>query len=373
MGILRLALATIVLQAHCPDGIIPHFANSILAVQCFYLISGFYIQLIILEKYSIGENWKLDFYKSRLVRIFPVYYTFLLLTIILVGPGYIENASLLGGFIYIFNNAFIVGQDILRFFVFDQLNSEFIFRGTQGAGSTLTRLGQSWTLAIELTFYLVAPFLLLRSNFIIILILFLTILLRLVFGYYGYNNGSWLYGFFPSELGIFLLGSLGCRFYIEVLKNNNLIRISLAYCASLFNKEISDRQFIRVSLVFSSALIFCLLTFMTAGKNYIPEGAWGRGISGMPYHHGAVIFATALTLPFLFYFTKNLQADRFIGELSYPVYLGHILILEFVKRGIQAEFQVAYVMFITVLIAIPIVLWIERPLTNFRHRKFHRK
>ena len=373
MGILRLTLAAIVVQAHCPDGIIPIYVNSILAVQCFYVISGFYIQLIIFEKCSTGENWKLDFYKSRLVRIFPVYYTFLLLTIILVGPGYIENANLLGGSIYIFNNAFIVGQDILRFFEFDQFNSEFIFRGTQGGWSTLTRLGQSWTLAIELTFYLIAPWLLLRSNFIIILILFLTIALRLVFGYYGYNGGSWLYGFFPFELGIFLLGSLGCRFYIDVLKKQNFIRISLAYCSSLFNKEISDRQYIRFTLVFSSGLIFCLLTFMAVGEHYIPGGAWGSGMSGVPHNHGAVIFVTALTLPFLFYFTKNIQADRFIGELSYPVYLGHILILEFVKRGVQTELQVAYVMFITVLIAIPIVLWIERPLTNFRHRKFYRK
>lgn len=374
MGILRLTLAAIVLQDHCPDGIIPRLTNSVLAVQCFYVISGFYIQLIILEKYSNGENWKLDFYKSRLFRIFPVYYIFLLLTIILVGPGYIENASLLGGFIYLFNNAFIVGQDILRFFVFDQLNSEFFFRGVRGANSGLTRLGQSWTLALELTFYLIAPFLLLRQNLFIILLLFLTIALRLVFGHYGYNQSGWLYGFFPFELGIFLLGALGCRFYIEILKKKNLIRNWLDHIASLFKKEISDKLFFMVTLVFASALLYCLLTFMALGWNYIPGGTRGGSIAGASNHHWAVIFATALTLPFLFYFTKNIKADRFIGELSYPVYLGHFLILEFVKRAdVQTELLVVYVMFISVLISIPIVLFIDRPMTNFRHRKFYSK
>ena len=44
MGFLRFFLAYVVLLAHCPEGLLPKIFHSSLAVQCFFTISGFYMQ-----------------------------------------------------------------------------------------------------------------------------------------------------------------------------------------------------------------------------------------------------------------------------------------------------------------------------------------
>src|SRR5690349_528806 len=85
MGVLRLFLATVVLLFHAPDGIIQRLLHPALAVQCFYCISGFYIQLLVYEFSKRSGSWKWDFYKSRILRIFPVYYIFLFATVISTG------------------------------------------------------------------------------------------------------------------------------------------------------------------------------------------------------------------------------------------------------------------------------------------------
>ena len=88
MGILRLFLAYIVILFHSPEGILPRISHPALAVQCFYVISGFYMQLVINKYYNANnEHWKMDFYKSRFIRIFALYYVFLSITLIFFSKG----------------------------------------------------------------------------------------------------------------------------------------------------------------------------------------------------------------------------------------------------------------------------------------------
>lgn len=48
------------------------------------------------------------------------------------------------------------------------------------------------------------------------------------------------------------------------------------------------------------------------------------GIGG----HEFLTYLTPLTLPFIFAITKDSRIDAFVGEFSYPIYIGHFLVLE---------------------------------------------
>ena len=78
MGLLRLLLAAIVLFEH--TGGIGGYAmtGGALAVQCFFIISGFYMGLVLNERYD-RPALNRAFYTNRLIRIFAMYYLFLAL------------------------------------------------------------------------------------------------------------------------------------------------------------------------------------------------------------------------------------------------------------------------------------------------------
>src|SRR5450759_1833879 len=82
MGIIRVLLALSVVAAHFGGIWNLRFVGGQVAVQSFYIISGFYMSLILNEKY-VGKNksYKL-FITNRFLRLYPIYWTVLLLTII---------------------------------------------------------------------------------------------------------------------------------------------------------------------------------------------------------------------------------------------------------------------------------------------------
>src|SRR5437016_5262796 len=77
VGLLRILLAIAVLCAHShPIGHLPWLAGD-LAVELFFVVSGFYMQLILSTKYTrerLGRTWALQFYKARYCRLFPTYF-----------------------------------------------------------------------------------------------------------------------------------------------------------------------------------------------------------------------------------------------------------------------------------------------------------
>jgi peptidoglycan/LPS O-acetylase OafA/YrhL len=79
MGSIRFILAVSVLIAHSS----PIFSITILpgylAVQSFYIISGFYMGLVFTEKYQKTERPVWNFYSNRLLRIMPLYWLIVLL------------------------------------------------------------------------------------------------------------------------------------------------------------------------------------------------------------------------------------------------------------------------------------------------------
>src|SRR5580658_9352582 len=70
MGILRVYLALCVITAHSTPALPWHLHDPHQAVEIFYIISGFYMALILSNGYPTTKQ----FYVSRFLRIFPAYF-----------------------------------------------------------------------------------------------------------------------------------------------------------------------------------------------------------------------------------------------------------------------------------------------------------
>ncbi len=69
MGIIRTLLALGVLIGHSKAGFVLPLPGGMMAVQAFYIISGFYMGLVLTEKYSKKENGYSLFITNRFLRI----------------------------------------------------------------------------------------------------------------------------------------------------------------------------------------------------------------------------------------------------------------------------------------------------------------
>src|SRR5829696_4626838 len=76
MGLFRLTLAFCVVLAHGLNVAVPA-ASADVAVQTFYIVSGFYMGLVLTEKYH--RLW--SFFTNRILRLYPAYVAVLLITL----------------------------------------------------------------------------------------------------------------------------------------------------------------------------------------------------------------------------------------------------------------------------------------------------
>lgn len=79
MGLIRLLLALSVVLAHSTAILGTELVGGSAAVECFFVISGFYMAMVLEKKYFTLDRgvWK-TFMASRLARLYPVYLAVLL-------------------------------------------------------------------------------------------------------------------------------------------------------------------------------------------------------------------------------------------------------------------------------------------------------
>lgn len=304
MGILRLLLAISVLSNHSSP--LPVTGNSlvggVVAVQSFFIISGFYMALVLNQGYG---NLR-DFYFNRFLRLFPAYWAVLALTVLLHWalnkPDFVANIlasdvlRLDGKVFMLAANITMAGSDTMM----------FLYPGTGGLNFTtdfrahglpmlyqLHAVPQVWSLPLEIAFYILAP-LLVRTPARLAAAFVASLLVRYaVYKSIG-SHDPWSYRFFPNELAFFCAGSLAYHAYTCVR-----------------------------SWPLARGLGVLLLT---ATVVYIANFTRIPGLPGTGFlYPGALQFyaGLVLALPFIFVATEKIHFDQWIGELSYPVYIAH--------------------------------------------------
>src|SRR5580765_603812 len=226
MGYLRTYLALCVVAAHSTVLVPWQMHTGQQAVQIFFIISGFYMAMILSGKYDSTKN----FYISRWLRIFGPYYMILIAIVLwslvwgLLSHNFLTLSSYvskplahngLAGILFVaITNLTLFGQDWALFLKHD-VGQRFAFTSNFGTSkSALWKylvIPQCWSIGIEETFYLAVPFInRLRTRWLVTL-LAVSLAARLITYRVGYHSDPWSYRFFPFEAGLFLMGMLGWR------------------------------------------------------------------------------------------------------------------------------------------------------------------
>jgi peptidoglycan/LPS O-acetylase OafA/YrhL len=163
---------------------------------------------------------------------------------------------------------------------------------------------QAWTIGTELWFYLLAPFLV-RHFRRIVAVLAASIALRLAMIHLmGLDSPPWSYCFFPTELPFFLFGAMAFKAY-DVLEGR---RFPL--------RQVGQAAFF--------GMLFLILAFYKIPWRWIPY-------TDLILRADLIVFIFPVALPFIFAYTKKNKVDRLIGELSYPIYLTHWIVIELLR------------------------------------------
>ncbi|PDT88109.1 hypothetical protein CO669_20960 [Bradyrhizobium sp. Y36] len=331
MGLLRLLLALAVIGDHArPPFAWLHFTAGTIAVEMFFVVSGFYMQMVLSQRYTSATA----FYVSRAIRIYPTYWIIAGFTFLALWPingfRHISNLGWQPAILVFASNLLILFQDTLLFLGVDHERLFFTanFQSAAILPSSYLIVRPSWTLALELYFYLFAPYLArVRSSFLLTLALALTAG-RLAAYHAGLDHDPWFYRFFPFELPLFLLGMLSYR---------------------LFDGN-RDFYFLRSKVLALSAIV----AMIALGQYFALS---------LPVKYSFVAAAiSALVVPMAFAAFKDVSIDRFVGDLSYPIYIIHFPIIQFINS------TYAIVVGLSFAVSCLIVICLDRPLDRIRHR-----
>ena len=244
-----------------------------------------------------------------------------------------------------FENIAIVGQELLFWFTIGP-HGELVFNSTGAVpnppdlllGWQALLVPQSWSLSMELMFYALAPFLARLSWRWLAAIAAASIALRLSGYLLPVNYPIWQGRFFPTALFLFVFGMLAQK--------------ALPLAAAL-PKAVG--WIVNVALL---ALMIMLPAVSDALHINSEITRW------------AMYVLIAVAIPFVFNAFKNFALDRWIGDLSYPLYLVHLLVIGAVLTFIPNAPYAAWVAIgaSLALSALTLVL-IDHPVDRWRQRR----
>ena len=326
MGLLRLLLAAAVVMEHSTPICGVSFTGGHLAVRLFFIISGFYMALILTTKYTADHpNRYWLFISNRFLRIYPSYYVILILSLLFYAAAafYLHHPAdrlvlwqtawshgqIWGLFFVSLCQLTIVGMDTVCIFIYsiaqgihlpgpDTPAASVLWLPMAGADPSgivpawrFMFVPQSWSISIELLFYLVVPWLISWRTRNLLLLAGLSLAGYFTNCLFVYPALADLLGyfFFPFHLFLFILGMLACRH------------------SAVFLAQVS-RPF-RIAIV--SALFGGL-----ALSQFLP----------LESRNVICVALVVLSLPILFDWTKYSRIQKWVGDLSYPVYICHILV-----------------------------------------------
>jgi peptidoglycan/LPS O-acetylase OafA/YrhL len=315
MGLLRILLAISVLATHLSGKSILGFrlVHGDLAVQSFYMISGFYMALILNRKYRPGQYGL--FLQQRCLRLMPVYWVILAINIIVayffyvparhthplylgwLTQAHVPNAWAMSWIA--FANLFIIGSDSF-FYTAVRPDTGSLYLTLDWAHQAVPTENFAfvfpvWSLGLEMLFYLLAPVLVRRSTGVQLAVVVGSILLRVGSSYWiNIHSDLFKNRFFPFELAFFMGGSIAYQLYARY--SGTILAHARAW------------QWAR-----------WIFYFIVVAYSRLP------GADSVRYF--LFIGLLFVMIPVLFALSKDIAWDRYVGELSYSFYLSHPVII----------------------------------------------
>ncbi|NBT90185.1 MAG: acyltransferase [Verrucomicrobia bacterium] len=351
MGWIRFLLAVAVVFHHSSALWGLPIVDGHQAVRLFYIISGFYMALILDRKYAATREGIWLFYSNRALRIFPVYWLVLGAAALFYGAAWIWMGNMperLGWYrplVEAGHGTFLAGLGVSQlalfgldwFNCFDFQGSTLAWGGTVPDGRPagfLCLVPQAWTLAVELSFYLFAPLLVRAKNGSLALLCAVGFAVRVgLWLWRPAETGSLGYFWFPLQLPFFALGILSYRW----------TGATRAFWNSL-------------ARVWGSRV---LLLGLFLGYGLMPDG-WDQAIScGL----------LAVLMPGLLEGEGKWQ--KWFGELSYPIYVVHILVkwVILATRGVEKTGQTEVSGFVLLAGSLLAAVILEKLVTTPLERK----
>jgi peptidoglycan/LPS O-acetylase OafA/YrhL len=359
MGLFRLYLACAVALAH--GGLERHFTfpffslvSAADAVRIFFVVSGFYMALVLDTKYSRMPNGVWLFYGNRLLRLLPAYW---LIALVFVAGSYIVHPNALTAnvgwwdpakrfleehptaFVYlVLTNLLLIGQDFAAFItVVDGLRAhEFLI------------VPQAWSLGTELWFYAAAPFLVRLRSSALSLLIAIGVAIRLGVDFsFSVPDEAWPWNqrFLLAEYVYFLAGILAYR--------------AMKGYAGIGSTGWANG----IAVLIASAFVF-YIGWLDYGFYYIGWPDYWRQADLFSDLSTAAI--AALMIPTLFSLTKHSKLDRLAGHFSYPFYLGHVGVI-YLFPGVKGDLPLFVL--VTLALSAVVVFFVDLPLDSWRHRR----
>lgn len=352
MGLIRFLLAVSIIFGHFPISN-KLFLGAPMALHLFFMISGYSIFYVLETKYLKLKDGTTKYIISRIVRIYPMYLFVLVMSASLsllealrgdssatvtLFQTYVNHIGLL--ITSVISNIIIIGQDLSMFLSYNTgLNRFFWVYSFTSESFRLDRflfLPQAWALALELYFYVLAPWFVRRSTRVLGIFLLVSFTLRVWFSLNGYPFDPWAYRFFPTELFFFLLGGIAFRSQVSLNKLYGSMKINLLL------------------------LPFLISMVMFRSLPYIEF----HGYQVFEWVFYPVFF---IFMPYLFNLNKDNPLQMLLGSLSYPMYLTQIFIATLVLRlHLQDPFYGLLTLMVTIFISYLLNRYVTSRLSGFK-------
>ena len=305
-------------------------SGGFLGVDLFFVISGYLMTTITINDIEKNKFSFITFFEKRFKRILPAYLFFLLII------------SILGSFVFIYTDIYKLRLSMVKAIKF--ISNLYFSTGDSYFGAKLSEnpLLHTWSLSIEMQFYLILPFVLFFFKKYLLPIFITLIIIITAYSTYEIfftNNQQKIYFSLISRIPEFLIGSV----YSIVFKNgldfsrqkNNVIAI----CSFL-------------------ALIICSFY-------YTEETPFPGVLALIPCIAGANILV--LKNNTITDILSN-KALVYIGELSYSLYLWHWGIIALI-RYINGVYDLTPAEVIFIIILTFAISWFSYNFLENRFRK----
>lgn len=376
---LRFILSTMVIVGHLSDFnffVLKESDNgthqllhqmALLAVSLFFTLSGFLISYnLFIEKSNSGKIEYKKFFKSRILRILPLYFLALFIYWILLPNSIMNTVYGKMFFAHLSNNTigFINLQHSFYFIWCLLLMPQVAFSIGMGFEGALVYGGHLWSIGVEEFFYVVLPFIIfysksIKKNYLLITGFYYAVFIAITLISVKALQTQHLSALMKHIIfAIFFLVS-----YTKIVCM--LIGSAGAYIF-IYKKELLEKM-IRPKIVFVAAFIFLMLLVFKA--------------DGLYFVHELYSF---LFLILIWYFisidNKNVFLEnkviRYLGKITYGVYVYHpmaMCIVYFLFRNSQHTFATKLIIYISTFLLTYLISTVSFELMEKKILRFKNK